>query len=41
MPFRWLPDDLLAYYEGLLHEDKREPFPRKLLYNLRWPSPNS
>lgn len=36
IPPQLLPDEVLSFYEGLLHKDKRGEFPNALLQNLRW-----
>lgn len=36
VPLGALPDELLAYMEAVFEQDKREPFPLRLLDALRW-----
>lgn len=36
LPLETLPDDLLQFFQQVFEKNRREPFPRALLDNLRW-----
>jgi H/ACA ribonucleoprotein complex subunit 3 len=36
LPLETLPDELLHFFQQVFERDRREPFPRVLLDNLRW-----